>query len=52
MVKHSKPPFPKDREQREWNHLLAEERKRKKDSTKRKHDENIRAKDALEKHHR
>jgi hypothetical protein len=52
MVKHSKPSVPEDREQRERNHLLAEEKKRKKDATKRKRDNNIHAKDALEKRRR
>jgi hypothetical protein len=52
MVKHSEPPVLEDHKQRERNHLLVEEQKQKKDATKRKHDENIRAKEALEKRRR
>jgi hypothetical protein len=51
-VKHSEPPVPEDHEQRERNHLLAEEQKRKKDATKRKRNKNIHVRDALEKRHR
>jgi hypothetical protein len=50
-VRHSEPPVLEDREQREQNHLLAKEQKRKKDTTNRKRDKDIHAREALEKHH-
>jgi hypothetical protein len=52
MVRDSEPPVPEDREWRERNRLLAKEQKLKKDATKIKHDEIIRAREALEKHRR
>jgi t-SNARE complex subunit (syntaxin) len=50
MVRDSEPPVPEDRERQERNRLFAEEQKQKKDATKRKRDEDIRAREALEKH--
>jgi hypothetical protein len=46
VVRDSEPPVPEDREQRERNRLLAEEQKQKKDATKRKHGEIIRARES------
>jgi hypothetical protein len=51
-VRDSEPSVLEDRERRERNCLLAKEQKQKKDSSKRKHDETIRAREALEKCHR
>jgi hypothetical protein len=51
-VKDFEPPIPEDHEQRERNHLLAEEHKLKKDATKRKRGETIRTREALEKRRR
>jgi hypothetical protein len=45
-------PVLEDRERQERNCLFAEEQKQKKDTMKRKRDEVIRAREALEKHHR
>jgi hypothetical protein len=50
MVRHSEPLVPEDHEQWERNHLLAEEQKWKKDTTKRNRDKNICPRDNLEKH--
>jgi hypothetical protein len=47
-VRDSEPSVLEDRERRERNCLLAKEQKQKKDSSKRKHDETIRAREALE----
>jgi hypothetical protein len=52
MVKHSEPPVPEDRKQREQNRLLVEEQKQKKDAMKRKRDNDIHTRDALEKRRR
>jgi hypothetical protein len=49
MVRDSEPPVLEDCEWWERNRLLAEEQKHKKDATKRKHNEVIRAREALEK---
>jgi hypothetical protein len=49
MVRDSEPPVPEDRERREWNRLFVEGQEQKKDAMKRKHDEDIRAREALEK---
>jgi hypothetical protein len=50
-VRDSEPLVPEDHEWWEQNRLLAEEQKLKKDATKRKRDEIIRAREALEKRH-
>jgi hypothetical protein len=52
MVRDSEPPVPEDHERRERNRLFAEEQKQKKDATKRKRDEDICMREALEKRHR
>jgi hypothetical protein len=51
-VRDSEPPVPEDHERWERNHLLAEEQKQKKDATKRRRDETIRVREALEKRRR
>jgi hypothetical protein len=51
MVRDSKPSVPEDRERREQNQLFAMGQKQKKDAMKRKQDEDIRAREALEKRH-
>jgi hypothetical protein len=51
-VRDSEPPVLEDRERRERNRLLAEEQKQKKDAMKRKCDEVIRARKALERRRR
>jgi hypothetical protein len=49
MVRDSEPPVLEDHERREQNHLLAKEQKMKKDAMKRKRDEIIHVREALEK---
>jgi hypothetical protein len=47
-VRDSEPPVLKDQGRREWNRLFAEGQKQK-DAAKKKHDEDVRAREALEK---
>jgi hypothetical protein len=49
MVRDSEPPVPEDHERWERNQLFTKGKKQKKDKMKRKHDENIRVTEALEK---
>jgi hypothetical protein len=51
-MRDSEPPVPEDCERWERNRLLAEEQKQKKDAMKRKRDEVIRAREALERRRR
>jgi hypothetical protein len=49
VVRDSEPPVPKDQGRRERNRLFAEGQKQKKDTVNKKHNEDVRTREALEK---